>query len=127
MNAIRRKTVLLAEDDVLVRKLTAKTLIMAGFNVFQAVDGVQACEIFSKHKDEIDLLVFDVVMPNMGGIEAYRKIVAQKECLKNKILYFTGYSHKMLDEIRGGADVNFLLKPFSRKIFLEKVELVINS
>ena len=127
MNDIRKKTVLLAEDDILVRKLTTKTLQLAGFNVFQASDGVEACEIFSKHKDEIDIMVFDVVMPNMDGIEAYHKIVAQRECLKDKILYFTGYSHNLLDEVRAESDVYFLLKPFSRKDLLEKVELVLDS
>ena len=88
---------------------------------------MEACEIFSNHKDEIDIMVFDVVMPNMGGIEAYHKIVAQRGCLKDRILYFTGCSHNLLDEVRAESDVHFLLKPFSRKNFLEKVELVFDS
>ena len=67
-------TVLLVEDEELVRALGCRVLQRAGFEVITAVDGADACERFSSRLGAIDVVVSDVVMPRMGGREAYERI-----------------------------------------------------
>ena len=60
-------TILLVEDEAMVRNITAQFLEMAGYEVLQAGDGQEALEIADRHKEKIDLVITDVVMPRMGG------------------------------------------------------------
>lgn len=69
-------TVLLVEDEEPVRALASRVLQRAGFAVIPAVDGVEACERFATHMDDIDIVVSDVVMPRMGGRETFERIRA---------------------------------------------------
>jgi len=67
-------TILVAEDEKGVRRAFRSVLEEAGFTVIEAEDGVEAVELFRKRAGEIDLVIFDVVMPQMGGVEAYDRI-----------------------------------------------------
>ena len=68
------KTILLAEDDSISRKIARKMLNKAGFSVVEAIDGVEAVAMFTQHRDSIDLILMDVMMPNMDGLEAIERI-----------------------------------------------------
>jgi CheY-like chemotaxis protein len=106
------ETILLVEDDKLLRVSVLKTLLQLGYQVFEAVNGVEALEVWKRHRDEIHLLLTDLVMP--GGING-RQLGEQllKENPKLKVIYASGYSAEVV-----GADfpleegVNFLNKPF---------------
>ncbi len=82
-------TVLFAEDDKTVLKVTAQVLEKAGYQVIAAVDGEDAVKKYKQFKDEINLLFFDVVMPKMSGMDAYDEI--RKINPDVKILFVTGY------------------------------------
>ena len=70
------ETILLAEDDAMVRRLAGRMLEHAGYTVLYAHDGEEAVALFRQHSDDIDLLIFDAVMPNLGGWDAYERIQA---------------------------------------------------
>ena len=69
-----RETILLAEDEELVRRVVSKILRRGGYEVRAAADGVEALEYFARSPENIDLVLLDVVMPNLGGPDVYRKM-----------------------------------------------------
>jgi DNA-binding response OmpR family regulator len=127
MNDTKKTLVLVAEDDRSVREAITKMLASAGFDVLQAIDGLEAFEIFEKYTDKIKLLIFDVVMPKMGGMQAYSAISLLRErSVKPKILYLTAYSQDLFKSINDD-EFDYLLKPFHKDEFLVKVEQVLNK
>ena len=84
------ETILLAEDDFSVRTLTRKILTQNGYRVIEAGDGMEAVEAYEQHSGEIDLLLFDVIMPKLGGREAYERIRRLNPDVR--ILFTSGYS-----------------------------------
>ncbi len=68
------EVLLLADDDSAVRDVSRELLESIGYRVLTAVDGREAVQVFEQHRDEIRLLVFDVVMPQLGGVDAARRI-----------------------------------------------------
>jgi PAS domain S-box-containing protein len=106
------ETLLLVEDEDAVRALTRFTLQKLGYTVLEASDGEQAIQVATNHREEIHLLVTDVVMPGMGGrILAERLLSLHPEM---KVLYLSGYTDDAV--VRHGIlhrEVNFLQKPFS--------------
>ena len=83
-------TVLLVEDEDLVRALGCRVLQRAGFEVITAVDGADACERFIARMGEIDVVVSDVVMPRMGGREAFERIRSLRPGVP--FLFCSGYA-----------------------------------
>lgn len=84
------ETVLLVEDEPAVRKLTAEVLEQQGYTVLSAINGHEAVQVFEHpHRDDIDLLLTDVVMPIMGGRELAERY---KSCYPaGKVIYMSGY------------------------------------
>lgn len=119
------ETILVAEDQSEVRSVTCQALTSRGYKVLAAESGERALELVAKHASAIDMLVTDVVMPNMGG----RQLA---ECLLDlfpdmRVLYVSGYTD---DEIlRQGivqSSVEFLHKPFTPQSLLQKVREVLD-
>src|SRR6185295_2011442 len=77
-----RGTVLLVEDEDAVRSFAARALGQRGYNVLQASTGVEALEVFASHQGEVDLVVSDVVMPEMDGPTLFEKLRRQRPDLK---------------------------------------------
>jgi len=115
----RGKTVLLAEDEEAVRELATEFLRAAGYNVLAGQDGRQALELAKASADPIDVLLTDVVMPNLRGPEFAKQLKAQRP--KIKVIYMSGY----LDYDKGSGEFleegYFLQKPFSREALVRKV------
>jgi PAS domain S-box-containing protein len=83
------ETVLLAEDEEDVRKLTSQVLSEAGYKVIVAVDGEDAVDKFISNRDRVDILLLDVIMPGMNGQDVYNKAKEMKPDIK--ALLFSGY------------------------------------
>ena len=80
--AERVPTVLISEDEVDINNLLALILQSENFNVLQAFDGMSALETFTAHQDEVDLLVTDLGLPLLGGIELIKRVRYMKPSLK---------------------------------------------
>ena len=120
------ETVMLCEDDEKVRKLAEQFLSGAGYTVITARDGESALETAAVYEGDIDLLVTDVIMPNMNGQQLAHAVVDKRPDLK--ILFMSGYAanvvahHGVLD-----PDVEYLEKPFTRRRFLQRVRAMLDS
>jgi PAS domain S-box-containing protein len=105
------ETILLVEDEPMVRELFRDVLEAAGYRVLEAKNGVEALEAAARSERPIDLLVTDVIMPGMGGGELVRRMAEIRP--ETKVLYVSGYTDDVL--VRRGvieSGVSFLQKPF---------------
>ena len=115
-----RETILLVEDEPAVRQLFAHALARAGYRVYQARNGQEALKVFDEHGDAIDLLLTDIRMPYMGGIELAQHLRARRRTLK--LLCVSGYPGPVTSDLTS----DFLAKPFSRDDLLAKVREVLD-
>jgi PAS domain S-box-containing protein len=118
------RTILVVEDNEMVREMVREMLEGYGYIVFAAADPGQAIELASQNMERIDLLVSDVVMPGMSGPELYEQLVVQMPSLR--VVYISGYP--MNPSIRGGTleeEVNYLQKPFTAEALLERIRTVL--
>jgi two-component system cell cycle sensor histidine kinase/response regulator CckA len=106
------ETILLVEDDSSLRPLIQNALIRLGYHVLAAASGIEACKVWDKHRDEIHLLLTDLVMPGgTNGRELALKLLEQKPGLK--VVYSSGYSAEIMGkDFPMEEGVNFLSKPF---------------
>jgi len=103
-------TLLLVEDEDMVRAVAERALVRHGYNVETARDGEEALELFAAGK-RYDLVVSDVVMPNMDGPAMARQLRSQYGDMK--ILFMSGYAEEQLRQSINLDNVHFLPKPFS--------------
>jgi DNA-binding response OmpR family regulator len=103
--------VLLAEDDPAVRRLVVAELTRRGFTVLEAADGSAALEIFRREKDQVDILVTDVVMPQMNGADLAKE--AEKIQPGVRILFISGHPERAGAGIDPAGVPNLLMKPFT--------------
>jgi CheY-like chemotaxis protein len=120
------ETLLLAEDDDSVRELVRNVLRENGYKVLEASRGEEALELSELFAGKIDLLVTDVVMPQMNGRELARRLLAQRPQLK--VLYISGYADNSVF-YPGGLDAGgaFLQKPFTPEALARKVREVLGG
>ena len=118
------ETILLVDDEEGVRKLLSAILKSNGYDVLDANNGSAALAAYEKNAHKIDLVVTDIVMPQMTGFELGRQLGARSPALK--ILYMSGYRDNALG---GGVEVPraFLHKPFTPDILLAKVREVLDA
>jgi signal transduction histidine kinase/CheY-like chemotaxis protein len=117
--------VLLVEDEEMVRGMARQVLEMNGYHVLEASHGKEALRICEQHKGRIDLMVTDVVMPQMGGQELAECLASSRP--ETRVLFVSGYTddaivhHGVLNE-----GVNFLQKPFTPDALAHKVREVLS-
>lgn len=120
------ETVLFVEDDAAVRFMGARILTGQGYRVLQASSGPAALQLAGKHAGEIHILVTDVVMPQMSGIELARQLVEQRPAMR--VLYTSGYTEDTVVQ-EGDIDphVSFLQKPYVLETLLAKVRELLDQ
>ncbi|MBI5099775.1 MAG: response regulator [Nitrospirae bacterium] len=120
----RGETILLAEDEPTVREPIKKILEEFDYRVIEAVDGEDAVKNFMIHKDKIDLLVFDVVMPGMSGHKAIEEI--RKVMPGIKAILTSGYAGEKINipGIEDGGTM-FVAKPVSPEHLLSKIREIL--
>ncbi|MCX7913038.1 MAG: response regulator [Thermodesulfovibrionales bacterium] len=91
-----KETVLIAEDEDLVRGSYSEILEKFGYKVISAKDGEEALEMFIKNKDEIDLVISDIIMPKKNGKELVKEIQRIKPNIK--VIFMSGYSQDLIDD-----------------------------
>lgn len=113
-------TILLTEDEVAVRATARRMLEQMGYRVLEAGNGEEAMRVAEEHRGEIDLLLTDVVMPLMGGVELAERLTARWPSVR--VLFTSGYTDESvvrLGILNGSTD--FLQKPYQRAALESKV------
>jgi PAS domain S-box-containing protein len=119
------ETVLLVEDEDMVRHVTTLLLESLGYRVVKAANGQQAMRLFETSSEKIDLLMTDVVMPDMTGLEVAEALLARDPRLT--VIFQSGYTDDvMVWQGIWDAQVAFLKKPFSREVLSQKVREVLD-
>jgi len=108
------ETILVAEDDPAVRALASDMLAEHGYTVLTAADGADALRVAERHAGPIHLLLTDVMMPRMNGLELARAFVAVRR--NTRVIYMTGHA-----EIPPVADAVFVHKPFTVFVLMDAV------
>ncbi|GMW02399.1 MAG: hypothetical protein AMXMBFR84_35350 [Candidatus Hydrogenedentota bacterium] len=120
------ETILVAEDEEMVRELAVRMLESGGYRVFAASDGETALQMCEQHGDSIDLALLDVMMPKYNGREVMDRI--QSKFPRIRFLFSSGYSHD-------GIHTNFVIekglklvsKPYRRSDLLREVRQILND
>ncbi len=120
------ETVLIAEDDEGVRTLSKETLEQYGYKVIEAKDGEDAINKFYNHRDEIDILLLDVVMPKKNGRIVYEEIRKIKQDMK--VIFMSGYTADVMED--KGIDLNKIIlidKPVSADVLLRRLREMLDA
>jgi two-component system, cell cycle sensor histidine kinase and response regulator CckA len=120
------KTILLAEDDDILNRMISQTLESNGFLVLRAGDGRQALALFEAHHAEIDLVISDIEMPGMSGVELRNRLREHNPQLKI-VLISAAFPEAQLLELHLGSYDRFIAKPFNISSLLSSVEAFTTS
>jgi len=114
------ETILVVEDEAIVRRLVCETLASHGYDILEAESSYDAIRLASDHRDKIHLLLTDVIMPGMNGKDLYQKIAEINPSIK--VLYMSGYTDDII--VHQGilnTGVRFIQKPFTLQVLIQKV------
>jgi two-component system, cell cycle sensor histidine kinase and response regulator CckA len=120
------RTILVVDDVGVVRKAAFRLLSEAGYRVFEAGSATEALEVLAISRQPIDLVLVDVVMPAVGGVELAR--VISEEWPAVRIVFMSAYPAEIL--VREGLDhpnVFFLAKPFTRSELMDRIVTVLRA
>ncbi|MBN2412718.1 response regulator [candidate division KSB1 bacterium] len=120
------ETILVVEDDLQVRQFVISALESLGYNVLQAVNGLEALELFKDSDNKIDLVLSDLVMPKMGGLELSENVKNLQ--IDVKFLFASGYSHHhILHNGSVNREYKYIEKPYTVEELAQKVRSVLTS
>lgn len=115
-----QETILLVEDDDVVREITGRILRRSGYQVLEAREGNEALEISQSHQGPIHLVLSDLVMPGINGRELVLQIASQHPGIK--VALMSGYAEEgIIDREILGTGIGFIEKPFEARVLLRKV------
>ena len=120
-----KETILVVEDGDAVRNLVCRMLVQNGYGVLEARDGREALRLCESHSQPIQLVLTDLVMPNMKGAE-----LAERLCLAHpdlRIVLMSGYIDEPVVQRLGRDSVLFLPKPFTSVELVEKLRQVLDA
>ncbi len=121
-----RGTVLLVDDEDVLLQVGKEMLTLMGYEVLLAPNGKEALRIFETERENIDLVVLDMVMPGISGKDVYDRMIRIRPDLK--VLFSSGYALEgEAAELVGNGRNDFIQKPFSMKEFSDRVRRLINQ
>ena len=118
-------TILLVEDEESVRRFAARALRRQGYAVLEAGNGYEALEVKGNHAGTIDLVVSDIVMPEMDGPALLKEL--RKTNPELKIIFMSGYADDALSSLDSGEEFAFLSKPFQLTELVTAVKELISG
>jgi PAS domain S-box-containing protein len=124
LDAFGSETILVVEDEDLVRDYARRALEILGYRVLEAAGGDEALEVFHHHQDQVDLLLADVVMPRLGGPELALRLRRRRPDLK--IVLMSGYATEDTQASKQ-LDAGFIAKPFSPKQLGRKIREILDD
>jgi CheY-like chemotaxis protein len=117
-------TVLVAEDEDMIRRLVTEVLTRQGYSVLAAATGAEALELLEAHVGNVDLLLTDMLMPGMSGSDLYRAVSAGHPSVR--VLFTSGYTNEP-QEVLDDPGVAFIGKPFTTNALAAKVREVLEA
>ena len=118
------ETVLLVEDEDSVRQLVRETLESRGYRVLEAANGQAALTLAASHRNQIHLLITDVIMPGLNGHELVQQLLRARPAIK--VLYLSGYAQDAFPTpLAADAQKTFLQKPFTLQSLARKVREIL--
>lgn len=117
---IMGKKILIADDEHFIRKLGTRILNGEGYDIIQAENGSQAVGLYQKDSSNVVLVILDITMPDMSGVEVYRKLYQMNPHVR--VIMCSGYGE---DDVPTESTVFFIQKPFSIDLFIKSVEKVL--
>ena len=118
------ETILLVEDEASVRELVRDTLSSRGYRILEAANGNDALQLAASHSEPIHLIVTDVIMPGLGGIELAQQLLAERP--NTRVLYLSGYAEDVFaNPLTTDPNTAFLQKPFTLQSLSRKVREVL--
>jgi CheY-like chemotaxis protein len=116
--------ILLVDDEKAVLDVTRMILEHFGYTVVPAQSGTEAIDLFSREPAQIDVVVLDLTMPNVGGAEVFQRIRALRADVP--ILFSSGYtSNSIPAELAGQPSTEFLQKPYQASALVGKIQVLI--
>jgi len=120
------ETILVVDDEEEVRTLVSEMLRFYGYKVMEAPNAGNALMIFEKYKDTIDIVLTDVVMPQMSGIDFAQKLMPDYP--QTKVLFMSGYTDNVIvQQELLDKNKNFIQKPFNTKALIQKVREILDQ
>jgi PAS domain S-box-containing protein len=119
------ETILLVDDKAMLRDVGSSILQSYGYQVLVAEDGLQALEVFQRHKDQIDLVVLDLTMPNLSGRDTLERLVQIDPNVR--VVFASGYSAEQLPEAEQANVLGFIHKPYRAQEFANTIRTVLDK
>ena len=120
------KTVLLVDDEEIVIGVGRQMLEKLGFSVLTAKNGKEALDVYKNNQYDIDFVVVDMIMPDMGAADTYVELRSINPAIK--VLLSSGYGvDQQTNELLNRGCKGFIQKPFNMQSLSEKVEETLNS
>jgi PAS domain S-box-containing protein len=120
------ETILVTEDEDGVRKMICKMLRLYGYHVLEASNGPRALSLYSIHKSNIDLVLTDVIMPEMSGAQLGEELKNVNSSVK--VLYMSGYTDEVI--VRQGLldrGIHYIQKPFTPELLVTKIREIVSA
>ena len=120
------ETVLLVDDEDIVIAVGRQMLEKMGFSVLTATGGLQALDVYKDNKDDIDLVILDMIMPDMGAGDAYDELRDINPAIK--VLLSSGYGQdQQTREVLNRGCKGFIQKPFNMQALREKIKDILDE
>jgi len=120
------KTVLLVDDEEIVIGVGRQMLEKLGFSVLTAKNGKEALDVYKNNQNNIDFIVLDMIMPNMGAAETYVELQSINPAIK--VLLSSGYgADQQTSALLSRGCSGFIQKPLNMESLSEKIEEILNS
>ena len=121
----QKGTVLVVDDEELVRELEASMLQRIGYQTLKASNSAEACQLFNDNNEHIDLVILDMIMPDENGATTYKRLKMINPNVK--VLVATGYGRDTsVEEILNDNQNGLILKPFKFVEFTDAIDTMLS-
>lgn len=120
----RKKTVLIVDDEEMILDIEDLMLQRIGYNTLKANNSAEACQVYNDEKENIDLVVLDMIMPDESGSTTYKRLKRINPDIR--ILISTGFGRDSnIEEILTDGHNGFIQKPFKFNEFIKKIDAIL--
>jgi len=126
ISGISNRTILIIDDDPLVMQIARAIIEKIGYHVLEAATGEEAINITASHAGAIDLVILDLILPDIKAMDLFLRLREYRPNMK--VLITSGYNQdKIIEEILISGAVGFIQKPYSFKLLESKLKELLGS